>query len=104
MNLFRFELFSWFLVFVLIYQGGGQLSVNKSIVATVIVYLVFKLLDLKDAVDPAMQASPVQVAAQAASSAAAEATIDATQNHNAAAQAGQTAALKVEKFLGGYHM
>lgn len=84
-SLFKFELFKWFLMFVLIYQGGGAQDVSKSIVTTVIVYLVFKLLELKDAVDanvvvvqaPVVQAPPAPPMEQQ-----------------------QTA----EKFYGGYYM
>ncbi len=112
MKLTRYELFKWFLVFVLIYQGGGGMDLNKSLAATVILYVIVKMFELNDAVDPnvmipaAAQPAPatVQVAAQAASAAATQATAEATNDKGAAAQAGQTAAQKVEKFLGGYYM
>ena len=45
-DLAKNEWFQWLMVFVLIYQGGGSASPELSAVATIVVYVVVKLLDM----------------------------------------------------------
>jgi hypothetical protein len=40
------ELFQWFCVFILIMQGGGGTNVQLSVVATVLLYVVVKAVDM----------------------------------------------------------
>lgn len=40
------ELVQWFFVFILIMQGGGAGNVNLSIVATLVLYVLVKGLDM----------------------------------------------------------
>lgn len=41
------ELFQYFLVFVLVYQGGGRQDVGMSLLVTVGMFLLTKILDLR---------------------------------------------------------
>ena len=43
----RYEIFRWFVVFVLIWQGGGQQDLQLALLTTSIVYLVTKILDMR---------------------------------------------------------
>ena len=50
LELTKFELFRWFLVFTLAYQGGADEEVKQALIITIIFYLITKLLDLRDVV------------------------------------------------------
>ena len=125
LRLSRYELFQWFLVFALAYQGGAEEQIQQALIITVVFYLISKLLDLKEfentqepplpspqltmPVIPSVPGStpqPTQTTQtiQAAAQAAGQATMQATGDQNAAQNAAQTAAATVEKFLGGYYM
>ena len=43
----RYEIFQWFLVFVLIYQGGGGQDIKFSLMITAALYMVHVILDRK---------------------------------------------------------
>jgi len=60
-RLARSEIFRYFLVFALVYQGGGGENIAKSLMVTVGFYLAAKILDLRTLVgDLEEQAHPVQ--------------------------------------------
>lgn len=46
-NLVQNELFQYFLVFVLVYQGGGRQDLGMSLMVTVGLFLLSKILDLR---------------------------------------------------------
>ncbi len=43
-DLIKFEIIKWFLVFVLIYQGGGGADIEFSFFVTIIVYVIYLFL------------------------------------------------------------
>lgn len=45
-DLLKNEWFQWFLVFVLIYQGGSGQQPILAAVATIVTYVIFKVLDM----------------------------------------------------------
>jgi len=49
------ELFQYFLVFVLVYQGGGRQDVGTALMVTVGLYLVAKILSLRSIVGDVQQ-------------------------------------------------
>jgi len=111
LNLTKFELFRWFLVFILAYQGGAGQDIKIALMVTVSLYLITKLFELRDVTSELQSVSKtsvqqeiqreesaaVQVAQLAAREAAAKAAAEAT------AQVAQNAE-KSETFFGGYYM
>lgn len=63
------ELFQYFLVFVLVYQGGGRQDVGVALMVTVGLYLVTKILNLRGLIGDVemqqMMAQQAQAQAQA---------------------------------------
>jgi len=57
-DLARNELFQYLLLFVFIWQGGGQQNIQTALVATVIIFLVAKFLDLRSIMKSSTQAPP----------------------------------------------
>ena len=57
-QLSQYELFRWFLVFVLAYQGGAEEDVQRALLITVVFYLVAKLLDLRELVAQSAYEAP----------------------------------------------
>lgn len=123
LDLTKFELFRWFLVFVIAYQGGPQEDVKTALIVTVALYLITKLFELRDITsavpltvsqtamqqqvarnESAVVQAAQQAAQQAAAQAAAEATAHVTHDVKVAETAAQSAAAKTEKFFGGYYM
>jgi hypothetical protein len=122
LELTRFELFRWFLVFILAYQGGAEEDIRQALIITVIFYLITKLLDLRDVVSnvsytdsavvryqelpPATQqqqeARAESAEVQAAQAAAREAAAAAAAE--AAAQAEAESQAQAEAFYGGYYI
>jgi hypothetical protein len=49
------ELFQYFLVFVLVYQGGGRQDVGTALMVTVGLYLITKILSLRSLVGEVQQ-------------------------------------------------
>lgn len=50
LELTKYELFRWFLVFVLAYQGGADEDLRQALIITVVFYLTTKLLNLREIV------------------------------------------------------
>jgi hypothetical protein len=127
LELTRFELFRWFLVFILAYQGGAEEDIRQALIITVMFYLVTKLLNLRDVVSdidynetavvryrqlpPATQqqqaARDASAEVQAAQAAAREAAAAAAEEARAAAEAEQAEQAReaaTEAFFGGYYV
>lgn len=126
LELTKYELFRWFLIFVLAYQGGADEDLKQALIITTIFYLITKLLDLRDVVndvsgaedqkksnllaqkDAREQSAAIQAAQTAARQAASAAAIEATEaagaDAAAAQAAGADAAAKTEAFFGGYYV
>ena len=49
-QLSRNELFQYFLVFIFVWQGGAQQNIQTALLATVILFLIAKFLDLRSLV------------------------------------------------------
>lgn len=100
LELTKFELVRWFLVFILAYQGGAEEDIRQALIITVIFYLSTKLLDLRDVVNEENIkyqeiVAPVITQEQAKQQSA--------QIQEAQAQAAQDAQAKNEQFYGGYY-
>ena len=118
LELTRFEIFRWFLVFILAYQGGAEEDIKGALLITVVFYLTTKLLDLRDVVNDVAysetevmrfrpknkqqleqqqqleQSSDIQDAQAAAKIAAADAAAQVVQNSESTPEA----------FFGGYYI
>ena len=63
-RLAKHELFQYFLVFVLVYQGGGSEDIAQSLMITIGLYLITKILNLRALVgDLEQRGKPVIVVA-----------------------------------------
>lgn len=118
LELTRFELFRWFLVFTLAYQGGAEEDVRQALIITVIFYLITKLLDLRDVVSDVaysdsavirhqdIRASANLLAQKDARAASAEVQAVQTAAHEVSTDEAQAEAQAqaAEAFYGGYYL
>lgn len=109
----KYELFQWFLVFVLAYQGGAEEDIRQALIITVIFYLVTKLLDLRDVspqhhgmlpAPPISNADAQQIALEDAAKVQAAQAAATQAAQAAAAQATTKAEAQAEAFFGGYYI
>lgn len=50
LKLTQYELFKWFLVFTLAYQGGAREDIKQALIITVVFFLIAKILDFQDVI------------------------------------------------------
>ena len=103
LELTRFELFRWFLVFVLAYQGGAEEDIRQALAITVIFYLVTKLLDLRDVVSD-LNYGETAVIRYRKLPPAAEQQQDAREASAEIQEEQAQAESQTEQFFGGYYI
>ena len=60
-QLTQYELVRWFLLFNIIWQGGGQQDIKTSLIATAIIYFVTKIMEVSRMIQMLQRPMPVPV-------------------------------------------